>query len=151
MTQTHICGHATLTPFEFHWKYNVTSSRGFCLQGGHEKGSLVFDGHWPWAPSAVVKTAIAARKSTSLHLSALLCALFRWTSEGSAICRIGDLSDTKVPVQSDLMLMRDKFEFWWSRQIRIHATRANRTVWFYTRCHCRSLLSRNSLCFVVSL
>lgn len=84
MTQTHICGHVTMTPFEFHWKYNMTSSsRGFCLQGGREKASMVFDGHWPWAPSAVVKTAIAARKSTSLHLSVLLCVLFRWTSEGS--------------------------------------------------------------------
>lgn len=31
-------------------------SRVFCLQGRREKGSAVFDGHWPWAPSAVVKT-----------------------------------------------------------------------------------------------
>lgn len=62
-----------MAPFEFLWKYDRTnsSSRGFGLRGGREKGSMVFDGHWPWAPSASRKdSAIAARKSTSLHLSA---------------------------------------------------------------------------------
>lgn len=75
MVHMHMQAHTSSGDLAWQFEPVRNKSPGcvLCLWGGCDKGFEVFDRHWPWARSALVKdlcnAAITAHKSTSLHLS----------------------------------------------------------------------------------